>query len=85
MNKEFVKKMIKAKALEYEAFKELFTEYAPQPVVDKVTKNADEIKGILKEAVFEIMSEDKQEEYSKGKETAGNKKNRKVNVDFGFC
>ena len=55
MNKEFVKKMIKAKSLEYEAFKELFKEYAPQPVVNKISKHADEIKDVLKEAVFEMI------------------------------
>lgn len=85
MNKEFVKKMIKAKSLEYEAFKELFKEYAPQPVVNKISKHADEIKDVLKEAVFEMMKDSyssMKDDYDTGKETSGNKKNKKISVDF---
>lgn len=83
MNKEFVKKMIKAKALEYEAFHELFKEYAPQPVVDRVNRRADDIKDILKETVFEMMSDrGRGEDVSKGKEASDSKKSKKINVDF---
>lgn len=83
MNKEFVKKMIKSKALELQAFKILFEEYAPQPVLNKVSKQTEEIKDIIKEIVYEVMEERfDNNDSSKCEEDNRNKKNKKINVDF---
>lgn len=64
MNKEFVKKMIKAEMLKYSAVKEIM----PESVKARIDNFEKEAAGILKEVVFEAFeekSEDKPKECKK--------------------
>jgi hypothetical protein len=73
MNKEFVKKMIKAQLLRYEAIKEILPEELKKRVND-FEKNA---ASFAKEIAVEIM-QDRSGEVSK----EANKGAKKVDVDF---
>lgn len=64
MNKEFVKKMIKAEMLRYSAIKEIM----PEAIKGRIDKFEKEAAGVLKEVVFEAFeekSEDKPKECKK--------------------
>jgi len=71
MNKEFVKKMIKAEKYKYEAIKEIL----PQDLRKKVDEFEKDAFNLLKDVALEIMREDVEEE-------TGTKVIKKVNVDF---
>lgn len=64
MNKEFVKKMLKAEMLRYSAIKEIM----PEAIKGRIDKFERETAGVLKEVVFEAFeekSEDKPKECKK--------------------
>ncbi|SHH79947.1 hypothetical protein [Clostridium intestinale] len=71
MNKEFIKKMIKAEALKYEAIKEILP--------DKVRKRVDDIEkdafSLIKDIAIYMIQEEKDEKEEK-------KITKKVEVDF---
>ena len=69
MNKEFVKKMLQAKKLEYEALEEIL----PDSIKEKRKKIVSEFKDIIKEVVIEDITEDK---------STKNREVKKVNIDF---
>lgn len=73
MNKEFLKKIIKAERLKYEAIKEILPEGARKKI-DDFERNT---MNLLKEVVFELIEEEQGtiEEKNKGK-------TKKVEVDF---
>jgi hypothetical protein len=73
MNKEFVKKLVKAEMLRYEAFKEILPGSA-RKMVDGFEKNAGEL---IRELAVETIKGNMREE-SPGTEKAA----KKVNVDF---
>lgn len=79
MNKEFIKKMIKAKVLEYEAFKGLFRETVPEKVYDKFDRQCSELKDIIKETVFEMLMEEKSKK--SGNSCCGNKEKKNSSSD----
>lgn len=74
MNKEFVKKMIKAKKLEYEAIKELI----PDNLKSKVKDFEEETSKFLKELALELIKDEVNEKRSDGNE----KKVKKIGIDF---
>lgn len=53
MNKEFVKKMLKAEMLRYSAIKEIM----PEAIKGRIDNFEKEAAGILKEVVFEAFEE----------------------------
>lgn len=64
MNKEFVKKMIKAEMLKYSAIKDIM----PEAIKGRIDNFEKEAAGVLKEAIFEAFeekSEDKPKECKK--------------------
>ncbi len=71
MNKEFIKKMIKAETLKYEAIKEILP--------DKVRKRVDDIEkeafSLIKDIAIYMIQEEKDEKEEK-------KITKKVEVDF---
>ena len=71
MNKEFIKKMIKAETLKYEALKEILPE--------KVRKRVDDIEkealGLIKDIAIYMIQEEKDEKEER-------KITKKVEVDF---
>ncbi|MNM64739.1 hypothetical protein D3C81_761480 [compost metagenome] len=71
MNKEFIKKMIKAETLKYEAIKEILP--------DKVRKRVDDIEkeafSLIKDIAIYMIQEEKDEKEDK-------KITKKVEVDF---
>ena len=73
MNKEFIKKMVKAEILRYGALKEILPDGARRRVeaFERNTSN------LIKEIAIEIIKEDITEERSEDKKTS-----KKVNVDF---
>ncbi len=73
MNKEFVKKMIKAEKLKYEAIKEILPDSLRQKV-DSLEKDAFDI---LKDVALEMIKEDVKVDNS-----TDIKMTKKVNVDF---
>ena len=73
MNKEFIKKMIKAERLKYEAIKEILPDCLRQKV-DALEKDAFEL---LKDVAIEIIKED-----VKVDNGIDSKMTKKVNVDF---
>ncbi|MHB8062160.1 MAG: hypothetical protein ACYDG2_05940 [Ruminiclostridium sp.] len=73
MNKEFVKKMVKAEKLRYEAIKEIL----PNNLRDKVDAFEQDAFNLLKDAALEFIKEDVNEESRGDKKTT-----KKVNVDF---
>lgn len=73
VNKEFVKKMIKAERLRYEAFKEIL----PDSLRDKVDNFERDAVNFLKDIAIEIVSED-----LGGNREGIKKETKKVEVDF---
>lgn len=73
MNKEFVKKMIKAEKLKYEAIKEIM----PDNLKIKVEQFEKDAFNLLKDIALEIIKEDVVDESH-----VGAKSTKKVNVDF---
>lgn len=69
MNKEFVKKMLQAKKLEYEALEEIL----PDCIKEKRSRVVSEIKDIIREVIIEDVTEDK---------STKNREVKKVNIDF---
>ena len=85
MNKEFVKKMIKAKKLEYEAIKEIM----PEAIKNRIDSFQKDAFNLIKDVAIEIIKEDMQNRNTnKSKcdidnETNTNNKNiKKISVDF---
>lgn len=73
MNKEFVKKMIKAEKLKYEAIKEIL----PNNLRKKVEEIEKDTLNILKDIALEMIKQDVEEE-----SYASKKITKKVDVDF---
>ena len=73
MNKEFVKKMIKAEMLRYEAIKEIL----PDSIKKKVNTLERDTFSFFKEMAFELIKEKVREPESEVR-----KETKKVNVDF---
>lgn len=73
MNKEFIKKIIKAEKLKYEAIKELL----PDNLREKTEALEKDAFSLLKDIALEIIKEDIEEESHVIKKTT-----KKVNVDF---
>lgn len=73
MNKEFVKKIIKAEMLKYEAIKELL----PDDFKKKAENLEREALILLKDIVLEIIKDEKREEICESKKTT-----KRVKVDF---
>ena len=69
MNKEFVKKMLQAKKLEYEALEEIL----PDSIKEKRKKIVSEFKDIIRDVIIEDITEDK---------STKNREVKKVNIDF---
>jgi hypothetical protein len=80
MNKEFVRKIIMAEQLKYEAIKEILPDNIRKKV-DNVEKEAFEL---IKEVAFDIIKEnmDCTDKGSDKKQTDNIKKSKKVDVDF---
>lgn len=76
MNKSFVKKIIKAKVLEYEAIKELI----PKSIQNKMEFIENELVDTFKDIALEILMEEK----TNNKETdlSDKRKAKKVSVEF---
>lgn len=77
MNQEFIKKMIKAKRLEYEAIKEIM----PDKIKNKIESIEKDAFNLLKDIAIEIIKEeaDIKRENNSSINTKGTKK---INVDF---
>jgi hypothetical protein len=73
MNKEFVKKIIRAEKLRYEAIKEVL----PNNLRKKVETFEKDTMTIIKDIALEMMSDDLEKE-----NTENNKKTKRVEVDF---
>jgi N-glycosylase/DNA lyase len=73
MNKEFVKKMIKAEKLRYEAIKEIL----PNNLREKIDSLEKDAFNLIKDFALEMIKEDINEGSSTDK-----KATKKVNVDF---
>ncbi len=73
MNKEFIKKVIQIKRLEYEAFKQIM----PSSVKNKVDKFENEVFNLVKDIAFEIINDDMKE-----KVNVKSKNTKKISVDF---
>ncbi|MBL4931934.1 hypothetical protein [Clostridium paridis] len=70
MNREFIKKIIKAEKLKYEAIKEIL----PTKVREKVEELENDSVNILKDVAVELLKEEVKETNSKSI--------KKVNIDF---
>lgn len=73
MNKEFVKKIIRAEKLKYEAIKEIL----PNCLREKAEAFEKDAFNLLKDIALEMIKEDVEEEKPKNK-----KNTKKINVDF---
>lgn len=81
MNKEFAKKMIKAKRLEYEAIKEVM----PEVCKNRIDSFEKEAFTLIKDIAIEILAEDVNDKVKCNSENNSNKdgKNiKKISVDF---
>jgi hypothetical protein len=81
MNKEFAKKMIKAKRLEYEAIKEVM----PEHLKDRINTFEKEAFSFIKDLAIEILSEDAHEKSKCNSDDTCNKDSKnvkKISVDF---
>ena len=82
MNKEFVKKMIKAKKLEYEAIKEIM----PETIKNRIDSFQKDAFNLIKDVAIEIIKEDMHEKNNEcdiDNETKTTNKNiKKIRVDF---
>lgn len=73
MNKEFIKKILKAEKLKYEAIKEIL----PDSLRDKVNSLEKDAFNLLKDVALEMIKEDVKEQNCTDK-----KMTKKVTVDF---
>lgn len=73
MNKEFIKKMIRAEKLKYEAIKEIM----PDKLKERVASLEKDAFNLLKEVALELIKDEVNVEGSTVKKTA-----QKVNVNF---
>ena len=81
MNKEFAKKMIKAKRLEYEAIKEVM----PDGLKNRIDSFEKEAFTLIRDLAVEILSEDANEKSKCNSENNLNqdgKNVKKINVNF---
>ena len=81
MNKEFAKKMIKAKRLEYEAIKEVI----PEVFKNRIDSFEKEAFTFIKEIAIEILAEDVNDKVKCNSENKSNKDSKnikKISVDF---
>lgn len=81
MNKEFAKKMIKAKRLEYEAIKEVM----PEGLKNRIDSFEKEAFTLIRDLAVEILSEDANEKSKCNSENNLNqdgKNVKKINVNF---
>ena len=81
MNKEFAKKMIKAKRLEYEAIKEVM----PEVFKNRIDSFEKEVFTFIKEIAIEILAEDVNDKAKCNSENNSNKDSKnikKISVDF---
>lgn len=76
MNKEFLKKMMKAKMLEYEAIKELI----PSNMKDKIESCEKELMDTFKDIALEMIMEEKDSYSNKSDDTK--RKVKKIGVEF---
>ncbi|EKQ50725.1 MULTISPECIES: hypothetical protein [unclassified Clostridium] len=76
MNKEFIKKMLKAKRFEYEAIKEII----PDKIRDRIDCFEKEAISIIRDIGFEMIKEDIKDKEEKN--NADNKSTKKINIDF---
>lgn len=77
MNREFVKKLVKAELLRYEALKEIL----PDKMKDRLKSFEKEAGSFIKDIALELMSESIRGTESKEQEEPS-KTVRKVNVDY---
>lgn len=77
MNQEFIKKMIKAKRLEYEAIKEIM----PDKIKNKIEDIEKDAFNLLKDIAIEIVKEEVEVE-RENNSSMNNKGSKKINVDF---
>ncbi|AUM94200.1 TPA: hypothetical protein LA742_000819 [Clostridium botulinum] len=73
MNKNFIKKIIKAKKLEYEAVRELM----PKSLKSKISNMEKEVLKSLKDLSLELLKDEELE-----KRESNNKQVKKIGVDF---
>lgn len=73
MNKEFIKKMIKAEKLKYEAIKEIM----PNSLRERVDSFERDAFNLIKDVAIEIIKGDVKEQ-----DPSDKKEVKKVNVDF---
>ncbi|AVP62841.1 MULTISPECIES: hypothetical protein [Clostridium] len=73
MNKNFIKKMIKAKKLEYEAVQELM----PNGLKSKINNMEKEVFNLLKDLSLELLKDEQLE-----KMETNTKQVKKIGVDF---
>lgn len=81
MNKEFAKRMIKTKRLEYEAIKEVM----PESLRDRIDTFEKEVFSLIKDLAIEILSEDAHEKSKCNSDDNCNKDSKnvkKISVDF---
>ena len=77
MNKEFVKKMVKAKRLEYEAIKEIM----PDSIKNRIECFEKDAFDLIKDIAIEIIEED-MDYKSNAENNCDSKSVKKINVDF---
>ena len=82
MNKEFVKKMIKAKRLEYEAIKEIM----PESIKNRIDYFQKDAFNLIKEVTIEMVKDDMNEKSNKENkcdiDNKDSKSVKKINVNF---
>lgn len=79
MNKEFAKKMIKAKRLEYQAIKEIM----PEDIRNRIDAFQKEAFNLIKEVAIEMVKDDMNEKSNKeNKCDTDSKSVKKINVNF---
>ena len=85
MNKEFVKKMVKTKRLEYEAIKEIM----PEDIRNRIDAFQKHAFNFIKEVAIEILKDDMNEKSNKenkcdidNKDNTDSKGVKKINVNF---
>ncbi|MBP3888313.1 MAG: hypothetical protein J6F30_11835 [Cellulosilyticum sp.] len=85
MNKSFVKKLVKAKLLEYEAIKEILGDKMPESLKEMAKELEKDVMDIAKEIIWEKMSEGNAEQTTtNNKENTNSKaKVNKVDIQFG--
>ncbi|WP_297428483.1 hypothetical protein [Clostridium sp.] len=76
MNKEFIKKIVKAKRFEYEAIKEIM----PDKIRDRVNCFEKEAISIIRDIGLEMIKVDIKDKEEKN--NGDNKSTKKINIDF---